>query len=424
MVRRNAWLIALAFVLNLAGWIPTSANAAGEEARATEEPDWSERGTLTNGFGGLADQLTEYGLEVAVGSTNIYQANVRNGLGTHQKSGRFTGSYDVEIASDLEHLLGIAGLGLFVHAEGGWPDTEGIDETMVGSISGVNADAGGNRTLDVVEVVFEWSLLDDSLTVMVGKMDMAGIFDASEYAHDEATQFINGAFVNNPTIPLPDYCLGVVVSANLTDSWYVAAGAGDAQADGRETGFRTALHGEDYFFYALESGLGIELSCASGPLPGNYRVGLWYDPQPKANSDAVQEYRDDLGLYASIDQMLIRASDAPEDSRGLGLFVRYGYADEKRNDIETFWGVGVQYQGLLEGRDDDVLGLGIARSVFSDAADTTFTANHEDVLELYYSAQLAPWIAVSPSVQYLTHPGGNGAVSNAVVAGVRAQINF
>ena len=424
MRHRNALLLSLVLVFGLAGSVRASANTTVNESASAEGPNWDERETLTNGFWGVADKLAEYGIEVGLGSTNVYQTNTKGGLGTHQRSGRFSGSYDLEIAADLEKLFGLAGLGLFVHTEGGWPDAEGIDEGMVGSVSGVNADAGGNRTLDVVEVVFEWSLLDDFLTVMVGKMDMAGVFDASEYANDEAAQFINGALVNNMTIPLPDYCLGVVVSANLTDSWYLSAGVGDAQADGRETGFRTALHGEDYFIYALETGIGVELDSANGPLAGNYRAGLWYDPQPKANSDHSMETRDDLGLYLSVDQMLTKENDDSEDSQGLGLFARCGYADEKRNDIGCFWSVGLQCQGLLDGRDDDLLGLGFAQSIFSDGASDTFSANHESVLELYYSAQIAPWVAVSPSVQYIGNPGGDRDVSNAIVAGVRAQISF
>jgi len=416
-VKRCKTVLAVSLVL-LAG-LDSTHGAVPDPA-----PDWEERETLTNGFGGWANALADNGVEVTLGSTTVYQSNIRNGLGTHQKSGRFSGSYDLEIATDLEQLLGITGLGLFVHSEGGWPDAEGIDEAMVGSVSGLNADAGGNRSLDVVEVVLEWSLFDDALTLMAGKMDMAGFFDASEYANDETAQFLNGALVNNLTIPLPDYCLGVVLSTHLTDSWYVAAGAGDAEADGRETGLRTTFDGEDYFFYALETGLATELDSVNGPLPGNYRLGLWYDPQPKAHSDATGEYRDDLGLYASFDQMLFRESSDPEDSQGLGLFARYGYADAKRNDIETFLSVGLHYQGLIESRDNDVLGLGFAQAGFSNGASDSFTADSERVVELYYNAQIAPWIAVSPSLQYLSHPGGNRTIDDAVVVGLRAQLAF
>ncbi len=380
--------------------------------------------TVTDGFWGLSDELARHGIEVAIGATNIYQANVRNGLGTHQKSGRLTGSYDLEIATDLEKLLGIPGVGLFVHGWGGWPASKGINETMVGSAFEVNWDAIGNRPLDVVEVIFEWSLFENHLAMQVGKINFAGVFDTSEYANDEASQFLNGAFINNLTIPIPDYCLGVTLTADLTDAWYVAAGMGDAEADGRETGFATTFDGDDFYFYCLETGIRAELDSARGPLLGNYRLGVWYDPQPKGHSDSEQEYRDDVGIYSSVDQMIFRESPDPEDGQGLGAFARYGYTDEKRNDLSSFWSVGMQYHGLLEGRDADVLAVGFAQGAFSNLASTTFTVDHESVIELYYLAQVTSWIAVSPDIQYVSHPGGVREVDDALVIGVRAQIEF
>jgi porin len=393
----------------------------GPPGGASEVADES---TLTRGFWDLDDVLARHGIEVALGSTTLYQANVNNGLDTHRKSGRLSGSYDLEIAADLEQLAGIPGLGLFVHGEGGWPDAEGIDETMVGSVFGVNADAIGDRSLDVVEALFEWSLSDGRLVLMAGKMDFAGVFDTSEYANDEASQFLNGALVNNPTIPLPDYCLGMIATVQVTEAWHVSVGAGDAQADGRETGFHTAFHGQDFFFYAVEAGVRTELGSSGGRLPGNARLGLWYDPQPRACSESEREYRDDHGYYASVDQMLLKENDDPQDSQGLGVFGRYGWADGRCNDIPCFWSLGFQYQGLLAGRDEDVLGLGFAQGVFTDEASVPFTADSESVLELYYGVLVRPWATISPGIQYISHPGGDRDVGDATVLGVRAQIAF
>ena len=201
-------------------------------------------------------------------------------------------------------------------------------------------------------------------------------------------------------------------------------GAADAQADKRETGFNTAFHDEDYFVYIAETGIMPQLDSANGLLQGAYRVGVWYDPQPKSHSDAAKEYRDDMGLYLSFDQKLTNESGNPEDDQGLGSFFRYGYAPSRANDISCFYSFGVQYQGLFEGRDDDVLGLGYAHGSFSDRADTTYTTDYESVTELYYSAPVTGWMTLSPSLQYVTNPGGNGDVSDALVFGLRAQIAF
>jgi len=401
------------------------APAEGAKAeQANSAANIRQRQTLTNGFWGLNDRLEDKGIDVSFGLTNIYQQNVHGGLSAHRRAGRYTGSYDLEVAADLQKLLGFESGSLYIHGQGGWPDTAGIDPGSLGSAFGVNADAIGNRAMDIVEFFYQGPVFGDNLTLTVGKIDFTAVFDTSAYADDETTQFLNGAFVDNPTIPFPDYALGAVLTWDLTDWWYIMGGAADAQADGRETGFRTAFHKQDYFFYALETGVTANLNWRHGPLAGAYRVGLWNDPQPKANWDAGKNYRDDVGFYASCDQMLTRENNDPEDTQGLGAFLRYGYAPSKKNDITSFWSGGFQYQGLFEGRDDDVLGLGYAHGVFADTAASTYPEDYESALEAYYNAQVTPWCNISPSIQYITNPGGSSAVSDAVVFGIRAQIRF
>ena len=389
-----------------------------------EKSDLWNRETLTNAFRGLNDKLADSGIEMSLDVTNIYQQNVRGGISTHRKAGRITGSYDLEVSTDLQKLLGFESGSLLLHLEGGWPNTEGIDEPSVGSAFGVNADAIGNRAMDVKQFFYEGPIFGDNLTLMIGKIDFTGVFDCSAYADDECTQFLNAAFVDNPTIPFPEYSLGIVLSYDLTDSWYITGGIADAQADGRETGFRTTFHDEDYFFYVFETGITPRLDSDKGRLQGAYRVGLWNDPQPKANSDASESYRDDIGFYLSCDQMLAKENADPEDNQGLGTFFRYGYANSKRNDITNFWSIGFQYKGLLGGRDDDVIGVGFAQGIFSDSADTTYTGDYEGVLEVYYKASVTPWLNISPSIQYVANPGGDETIGNSIVLGLRVQMSF
>jgi len=379
--------------------------------------------TLTDVLCGSED-LTSAGIEINLGVTNIYQQNVRGGISRHRRAGRLSGSYDYEVLADLRRLLGFEDGVFYLHAEGGWPDTAGIDGPSVGSAFGVNGDAIGDRAIDLVECFYQGPLFTRSLTLMVGKIDFTAVFDTSAYANDETTQFLNGAFVNNPTIPFPDYSAGVVLNWSPTDSWYIMGGAADAQADRRETGLNTAFHDEDYFLFIFELGLQHELDCPNGPLPGTYRLGFWNDPQPKANSDGTKNYRDDAGFYATCDQMLVRENNDRDDAQGLGAFFRYGYAPSKTNDIANFWSVGFQYLGPFEGRDEDVFGVAFAQGFFSDRASTTYTNDYESAVELYYNARLSSQLNISPSIQYIAEPGGNSAVSDSVVVGVRAQMSF
>jgi porin len=399
---------------------------------------WS-RDTLTNGFGGLADKWADSGVEVGLSWTNVFQANTKGGTSTNQRQGRHTGSYDLEITSDLQKLLGIEGGTLYVHTEGSWSRVD-IDETSIGSVFGVNGDGAGRRAMDVTEFWYEHAMLDDTLLFRFGKLDIGGgfecrgcpvSFDGSAYANDETAQFLNNALVNNPTIPMPDVGLGAVLYWNPIEWWYASIGAADAQADGRETGFRTTFTGEDYFFYAVETGVAPVLDNGKGPMPGAYRIGVWNDSQDKERFSDASIERDDVGFYISADQMVYKETEGEEDSQGLGVFTRYGMADKKVNDITDFWSLGLQYQGLFDGRDDDVLGLGYAKGIFSteagfaDTYESVFDADtYESVFEIYYNAAVAPWLSLSPSVQFVDNPGGDNAVDDAVVVGLRAQGAF
>ena len=237
--------------------------------------DLWDRETLTNGFWGLNDSLADNGIEAGLSVTNIYQQNVRGGISKHRRAGRFSGSYDLELSADLRKLLGFKSGRVFIHLEGGWPDTEGIDGPSVGSAFGVNGDAGSRDTLVITEFWWEQTMLDDTLRLRLGKLDMTGgfehhgcpvSFDCSSYANDETSQFLNNALINNPTIPFPDYGLSAVLYWNPIEWWYASVGIADAQADARETGFRTTFHGEDYFFYIFETGVSPRLDSANGPL--------------------------------------------------------------------------------------------------------------------------------------------------------------
>ncbi len=378
------------------------------------------------------DQLAEQGIELSLGMTSVYQQNMRGGLSTNSGRGRFAGSYDLELAADLNRFLGMDGAGLYVHAEGGFPRSD-EDAASIGSFFGANADATGRRAMDVVEVYYEQAFFEETLRIRVGKLDITGgfecggcavSFDGSAFANDETTQFLNGALVNNPTIPFPDYGLGAVVYWNPLEWWYASFAVVDAQADGRETGFRTAFHGEDYFLYIFETGVTPEIESENGPLKGAYRVGVWADPQPKAHSDTTRVYRDDVGYYVSADQLVYKENDVSEDTQGLGVFARYGLANDHRNDLVNFYSFGMQYQGLFDGRDDDVLAIGYAQGFFSDRASMTFGEDYESVLEIYYKLQISPRLEISPGIQYIANPGGASGVSDATVFAVRAQWFF
>jgi len=389
----------------------------------------ADRETLSGDWWGLGERLSETGVRIGLGATQAYQFNVNGGTATHRHAGRYAGSYDLELDVDLERLAGLKGGAVYALAEGSWSD--GLDASSVGSLFGVNGDAGGDRSIDVTELWYEQALADGRVRVRLGKIDLTGgfecrgcsvAFDTNAYANDETLQFINGALVNNPSIPFPDNGIGVAAMVEVLPGWYVAGGVADAQADARETGFSTAFHGEDRTVSLYETGLALEIPSEAGPMPGGYRAGIWYDPQPKDRFDGTGTRRDDVGLYLSLDQMLFREAGEAETAQGLGGFARFGFADEHVNAIRNFWSLGLQYQGLIPGRDADVVGLGMAQANLSREAG--FTSRRETVMEGYYQIQVTPWLAIAPHVQYVATPGGDETAKDATVVGVRVQAAF
>lgn len=398
-------------ILCLMGLLTAQLNAAHEH-------DW-DADTLTDGFFGFGDSLADSGIDVGFCMTTVYQRNLNGGLSVDDDD--VAGSYDLELTFDLERLLNMPGA-IYMHGEGGWSD--GIDPISVGSAFGVNGDAVGARAMDIVELYYQVGLTNN-LELTIGKIDFTAFFDSGWYANDETAQFLNSALVNNPAIPFPDYSLGVILNYNITDDWYLMAGAADAEAIGTQCGFESTFDGDTYFFYIAETGIETSMDSANGALPGACRLGLWYDPQPKAYTGGSDQ-TNDHGFYLSCDQMFVKENETEDDTQGLGGFFRYGWAPEDKNDIAQVYSFGIQYQGLIDGRDEDVLGFGYANGIFSDKAAATYPEDSETVIEAYYSAVITNWMTLSPSIQYIANPAnpGSGAIDDALVFGLRAQISF
>ena len=408
--------------------------AAGEPGSSSDEPPTPllQRETLTNNWFGLGRELEERGIALGLSLTQIYQSNVRGAAATGRHSGRYTGSWDLELDVEPGKLLkmpALAGGRVYLLAEGSWSD--GIDGSSLASLFGVNDDAGGDRSIDVTELWYEHELIGGKMRLRIGKVDLTGgfechgcpaSFDCNAFANDETTRFLNSALVNNPTIPFPDNGLGVMLHVEPVEGFYFTAGVADANADARETGFNTIFTGDDRFLSIYETGVTPRLPSPNGLLKGAYRVGFWLDSGPVDRVDANGAESDNMGLYLSMDQMFFKEIADADDSQGFGAFFRCGFADSDLNEIKAAYSAGVQYQGLISRRDDDVLAVGFATGRLS--AQGQHTHDNETVLETYYSIQLAPWLHLAPSLQVVFNPGGERDVRDAVVLGLRLQMNF
>ena len=418
---------------------PAQTGPATETKEACEscEPKCTDH--LTGDWFGARTKLEDAGIDINLTFVNIYQVNVHGGADTKDAQ-RFDGLYDLDVTLDLEKLFKLKGGQVYALAEGGYGNgLEGAGK--IGDLFGVNYNVIGYRSVDLIQLWYQQNLFDDKLQLRLGKIDMTGTFecrgcpvsfDGNRFANDEYAQFINGALVNNPTIPFPDEGLGAIAHFSPLEWFYTSVGVADAQADRRETGFNTTFHDEAYFLGMYEFGFVPHIPTAKGPLVGAYRFGLWYDPQPReryydnpAGDRPARFHRDNLGFYTSFDQTVYRENS--ESDQGLGLFFRYGFTPGDTNIIEHFWSIGGQYQGLIPKRDNDVLGFGVAQGLLSNELgyyDDT-TPGRETVMELYYNIQITEWLHLTPDIQYIFNPGGiEHAGHDVTVMGLRLWLSL
>lgn len=288
----------------------------------------------------------------------------------------------------------------------------GITDSKVRSFFNLNDGAKGDENLLIDKLYIEFTALDRSLTFDVGKIELAGLFDSSAVAYCEKSQFIAEPLVHNAAIPFPKHGLGARILWEPSDFWYAQAAIGDAQADKRETGLRTTFHDEDYFFGVAE--IGIRPNILN--MPGTYRFIMWYDPQDKSYLDGSgHSKRGDLGFALSLDQKITKKTTA---------FFRYGWADDKVNEVEDFVSFGGQIEGLIKGRDKDVLAAAYVFGLRSPNGLSSEDEREIDLIETYYSIKINDNLIITPNIQFVMDPGGLKSESPAVVFGLRCRVKF
>jgi porin len=367
---------------------------------------------------GMRSRLERLGIGVQL-FYNQYVSGNPSGGGEPRSSGH-NGSYDFFTRVDAQELLEWRGLVGLLHVKGQYDRNINAD---VGGLSDPIDDADFDEPAYIDELWLEQSFAGDRAQLRAGFLEQQTVFDRNAYANNEDRQFLNSFLDNNPIVPLPTG-LGAVLLLHPAQRIELALGAADADNVPRSAGFDTAFDGLDSLTGSLEAALRVDLPGASGPLPGRYRVGVFLDGREKRVFGSDRRERGHLGVYASLDQLLLHEASDPR--QGLGLFARGGWADGDVNRIEWFWSAGLQYTGPLPGRGHDVVGLGAYQAIGSDQLrdreDPDF--DRETGIELYYRIAVFPWLALTPDVQYVIDPGARGKHRDAVVTTMRFRVTF
>ncbi len=318
-----------------------------------------------------------------------------------------------------------------------------LSGSFVGDFSNTSNLAGYNG-VRLQELWLQKEFWEKRISVRVGNMAV----DTEFFQSSSASLFINGTFgaftfiggnvTNAPIYPVASP--GVRIQFAPTSNFYAMTGVygmdvNSNPAVNNKNGTRFALDSASGMLVMSEAGYLLNQSPNDRGLQGAYRIGSFLDSsnhqswRSQANfangTGPLQSTGTNYGVYGVMDQQIY--THGPE---AISLFVRTGGSPSDSNFVDYYVDGGFNFSGFIPGRDDDVAGIGIARSHISHSfsasqvAQGNLPSSAETVIEATYKYQAAPWWSIQPDFQYIITPSGVQGSPNAVVVGLRTSVTF
>lgn len=171
-----------------------------------------------------------------------------------------------------------------------------------------------------------------------------------------------------------------------------------------------------------------EMGRSEGRLRGT--VGAWrYTRNPEnayeVGPDGAPLRKPSQGAYAVVEGDLLPEGAA----RQVTAFLRAGLSDPHTTPFHGGFQAGLLLAPALVSRPDSQASLGVHHAWTSNHFRDALRAEggnpgNETVVELTYSDQIAPWLALQPDVQWVHQPGGDRDAPDAVVGIMRLTWSF
>ena len=380
-----------------------------------------DRETLSGDWGGARSSLFEKGYEFAFEYTAEAFSNVSGGT----KSGSVyngLGYWVVDV--DGEKAFGWASTSF--HFAAIWTHGVSPGQYTGNELAVSNIDAYDGLRLHEVFLEKDFGKLNLKTGNLLADEDFVGsgyrevlINDAfGQTASWSANTLNGGPAFNAPGLGLHlryDFSKALYLQAGIYDGDVFDDAGGDPSVNQHGTHFElgngqgwTSLYQIGYNGFAVSDG---------EDLPGWYRLGAWHHSSEFDKHDGGKADGNG-GIFASIDKMVFRE----KGEQGLGVFGGLGTAKRDRSRFHWTMETGLNYMGLIPGRDEDITSLGFVYGKHSSEISTV--KSHESVLELTYLYQMSPAIYIQPDIQWINRPGGDDEVSDALAIGLRVGLTF
>ncbi|MEO9250976.1 MAG: carbohydrate porin [Gemmatimonadaceae bacterium] len=284
--------------------------------------------------------------------------------------------------------------------------------------------------------------------ITAGKLAASDLFDVNRYANTTRQQFINWDLFNNTAWDFAadtrGYSNGIAV-AWIHPLWTLRVGSFQMPTVANGNKFDSDLR--------RARGDHVELTLVA-PQTGTIarflgymnhgRMGSYADALAKGRAtNTVPDIaadgrpgRSKYGYGVNLEQPLA-------DGGETGMFARLGWSDGKNEsfvftEVDRHVSAGLQLSGVHWGRKDDSVGIAGAQTgivqIHRDylnagglgflLGDGKLNYGPEQLVEMYYRAQIGTYFQVGPDVQYIRNPGYNHDRGPATVLSLRVNLRY
>ena len=440
-VRHCAWLAAVVCwvsITPIVAWASSDEIEDGPvEAVGATDQVFSAPG-VTGDWGGRRTWLADRGLQISVDLTNTMQGVLDGGS---NEIGRYLGSSELILDVDGEKLglwpggfLRVAGEGRFgrnVLAEAGTFLPVNNDALFPADPDRENDDLFAMTELNATQFLAPWlGIFGGLLNTTAGDAnDFAGFARSNEHFQNlsllvspVSMRIVPNVTLGGGIILLPfDWLVGTVTFMNTEES----AGSNPFDTDdGVTMATEWALEHEARTLpvrHVLGFGLGFDNDF--------FRLGE--EPRlvfPPGGPPSLKFSTKDESWAFWYNGQLAFWMHPDDEERQLGLFWRFGYADDETNPIEWNLAGGLGGVGPLAVRPRDRFGIGVYHLEPSDNFPLPALGVEEETgFEIFYTLQLLPGLAFTADLQYIATGLGNGPLvnetpDNAWVGGLRLRL--
>ena len=273
--------------------------------------------------------------------------------------------------------------------------TGGAFQNHLGILSPLNGGNSGPATSNQIlqMAAFEYVHPGEHWRVQAGKLSLRTLVNLNRYANGDSEMFFSPMLGNNPVVPYTALLGLGVYGQYRTDLWSIA---GLVRAPDTELGLTTDAWQNGHRGYVIEAAL---TPTIRGLGPGEYRLTWSLD---EAN--------------ATLPRMETWSISADQDiGPRIGAFVRYATADVTFRDFQQRAALGFQVKEPF-GFPEDRLGVGAWWG-----EPTNPTLNDERGIEVFYRAQVSPFLQITPDVQIVFDPALSPAKTE-IIFGLRLRL--